>query len=378
MKTSLLHLVVLLLCACFAMPVLAWEKEDLAIFDLHDKVVKIVGAKDGSGRRTDFYQLLSIPQTAKPVELSRAYRKASLENHPDKNPSKEAAQLYALLTSVHGVLKDKEMRERYDKHLAKGIPTWRGTGYYIARYKPGLAFILTFVVIAISVSQYIIQYTLYYLAQQKLKLQTTGTVAAPVQEKTADDLSYNNLRRMLKKAGHAEPPATVKTAIRKGIAVAEILKMPEMQGLITEQDQKREFEEEAVDALQSLDQFKPSVKKTLVYLLPQAVIGIPAWVASLANKKAAVVDSAAISDDNGAEDEENELDELPSAEPRLSKKAAKLAAAAAKQSGEDTDASSSKPKKKKKAVLKSSTGVVMTKAEFLKMQQDKMAKAKAE
>ncbi|KAI8611022.1 DnaJ domain-containing protein, partial [Chytriomyces sp. MP71] len=165
MRSSVLTVLVLVLCACFALPVLAWEKEDYAIFDL------IKGAKDAKGRRNDFYTVLEVPHTATPIQVSRAYRKASLELHPDKNPAPEAASLYALLTSINGVLKDKELRERYDKHRKTGIPTWRGTGYYIARYKPGLAFIISFLVVAISIGQYATQWAQFY--QLKHKIETT-------------------------------------------------------------------------------------------------------------------------------------------------------------------------------------------------------------
>ncbi|KAI9341099.1 hypothetical protein BDR26DRAFT_836949 [Obelidium mucronatum] len=374
---KLLAFLLLLVCATLA---LAWEKEDFAIFDLHDKLVKIKGEKDG--KRIDFYKVLDISRTATPIQLSRAYRKQSLELHPDKNPAPEAAQLYALLTSIHGVLKDKEMRERYDAHLKKGIPTWRGTGYFLARYKPGLPFILTFVVLAISVSQYLIQYTQYYLAKKK----TETEVVEVVEEKTSNDLTYNNLRRMLKKAGHAEPPAAVKTAIRKGVAVAEILKMPELAGLITEQDQKEEFRAEATDSLSKLDALKPSFNKTLIVQLPEAILGLPAWLSKKSAKKSESAREVA------AEEEGDDVEEEVAEEAPTSKKAAKKAAKQQEQQQQQQQQAGAedqeggfevveKKKKKKsvnKNVLKSSTGVVMTKAEFLKMKQQELAKAKSE
>ncbi|KAJ3027802.1 UNVERIFIED_CONTAM: hypothetical protein HDU68_003085 [Siphonaria sp. JEL0065] len=371
MRTSLLSILVLLVLATCAF---AWEKEDFAIFDLHDKLIKIKGEKDASGKRTDFYNILDIPRTATPIQLSRAYRKHSLELHPDKNPEPQAAALYALLTSIHGVLKDKEMRERYDAHLKKGIPTWRGTGYFLARYKPGLPFILTFVVLAISVSQYLIQYTQYYLLKKKAETE----VVEVVEEKTSNDLTYNNLRRMLKKAGHAEPPAAVKTAIRKGVAVAEILKFPELAGLISEEDQKEEFREEATDSLSNLDKLKPSLNKTLIVQLPEALIGLPAWFSKKASEKKEVVVEG-----GDVEEAEASTDEAPK---KVSKKALKKQEQQQQQQQNgDEDATAQeevveKKKRKKsvnKNVLKSSTGVVMTKAEFLKKTQEEQAKALA-
>ncbi|KAI8613675.1 hypothetical protein BC830DRAFT_1066368 [Chytriomyces sp. MP71] len=218
MRISVLTVLVFILCACLALPVLAWEKEDYAIFDL------IKGAKDPKGRRNDFYTVLEVPHTATPIQISRAYRKASLELHPDKNPSPEAVSRYTLRTSINGVLKDKEMREMNDKHRKTGFQTWRGTGYYIARYKPGLAFILSFLVVVISIGQYATQWAQFY--QLKHKIETT--VVEVVETKTSNDLTYNNLRKMLKRAGVEDVPLAVKRAIRTGVAVAEFLKMPEL------------------------------------------------------------------------------------------------------------------------------------------------------
>jgi curved DNA-binding protein CbpA len=38
----------------------------------------------------------------------------SLQLHPDKNPSPEAAELQQIVTAVHSILKREDMRERCD------------------------------------------------------------------------------------------------------------------------------------------------------------------------------------------------------------------------------------------------------------------------
>ncbi|KAI9357021.1 DnaJ domain-containing protein, partial [Zopfochytrium polystomum] len=138
-----------------AAAVRAWEQADYEIFDL------LKGEKDEDGNKVDFYNVLGVTPKSSSAEITKAYRKASLALHPDKNPEKDTSALYALLTSINAILKDADSRERYDRHLARGIPRWRGTGYFIARYKPGVTFISTFVVVAISFTQYLTSWILY-------------------------------------------------------------------------------------------------------------------------------------------------------------------------------------------------------------------------
>lgn len=51
---------------------------------------------------------------------------------------------------------------RYDKHLEKGFPTWRGTGYYYAKFQPGLMFTFVFILTTISTAQYVIKWVFYF------------------------------------------------------------------------------------------------------------------------------------------------------------------------------------------------------------------------
>jgi hypothetical protein len=65
--------------------------------------------------------------------------------HVSKKPSqreisaavKEATERFARLGLIHAILRDGR-RDRYDHFLSNGFPTWRGTGYYYARFRPGL------------------------------------------------------------------------------------------------------------------------------------------------------------------------------------------------------------------------------------------------
>ena len=69
--------------------------------------------------------------------------------HVNKTPSereiqaevKKASERYARLGVVTEILKGSG-RERYDYFLSNGFPSWRGTGYYYARFRPGLGTVL--------------------------------------------------------------------------------------------------------------------------------------------------------------------------------------------------------------------------------------------
>lgn len=54
---------------------------------------------------------------------------------------KQANERFARLGVVANILRGPN-RERYDHFLKNGFPKWRGTGYYYARYRPGLGSVL--------------------------------------------------------------------------------------------------------------------------------------------------------------------------------------------------------------------------------------------
>ena len=54
---------------------------------------------------------------------------------------KDATATYQRLTVIAEILKGPS-RERYDHFLRNGFPKWKGTGYYYARFRPGLGSVL--------------------------------------------------------------------------------------------------------------------------------------------------------------------------------------------------------------------------------------------
>ncbi len=130
-----------------------------------------------SCRSLDF---LGVKASASQDEIVKAYRKKSRIIHPDKAKQslvaskakstskpilglknkkpgvhvnkapteseiqtavKKASERYARLGVVAEILKGPG-RERYDFFLSSGFPKWRGTGYYYARFRPGLGSVL--------------------------------------------------------------------------------------------------------------------------------------------------------------------------------------------------------------------------------------------
>jgi len=130
----------------------AWTKEDHEIFDL---VSAVEGAE---GKGTTFYSWLDVSPTASMADIGRAYRRKSMLLHPDKNPGVKGAQeRFARLGVVASILRSEDGRERYDFFYKNGVPRWRGTGYYYARFRPGLGTVLVFLTMLTTGLHYIVQ-----------------------------------------------------------------------------------------------------------------------------------------------------------------------------------------------------------------------------
>ncbi|KAH7105544.1 DnaJ-domain-containing protein [Auriculariales sp. MPI-PUGE-AT-0066] len=136
--------------ACILASALAWDKEDYEIFDLQS------GIEATEGKGITFYSWLDVPSTASSSEIAKAYRKKSLQLHPDKNPGvKDIEARYARLGVVQKILRS-ENRERYDFFYKNGFPRWRGTGYYYSRFRPGVVTVLAFLTLITAGLQHMV------------------------------------------------------------------------------------------------------------------------------------------------------------------------------------------------------------------------------
>jgi len=69
----------------------------------------------------DYYRILGVDKKATEKELKKAWRRVSLELHPDKNKAEDAAEKFAEASIAYDVLSDPEKREIYDNYGHEGI-----------------------------------------------------------------------------------------------------------------------------------------------------------------------------------------------------------------------------------------------------------------
>jgi molecular chaperone DnaJ len=72
--------------------------------------------------KRDYYEILEIAHDANPDDVKKAYRKAALKYHPDRNPNnKEAEDKFKEAAEAYEVLSDPDKRRRYDQYGHSGM-----------------------------------------------------------------------------------------------------------------------------------------------------------------------------------------------------------------------------------------------------------------
>jgi molecular chaperone DnaJ len=75
-----------------------------------------------STTKRDYYEILEVSKTASAEEIKKAYRKAALKHHPDKNPGDKSAEVkFKEAAEAFEVLSDADKRARYDAHGHEGL-----------------------------------------------------------------------------------------------------------------------------------------------------------------------------------------------------------------------------------------------------------------
>lgn len=69
----------------------------------------------------NYYTILDVTRASNPLEIKRAYKKLSLELHPDKNPDPAATEMFHVVKGAYDVLMDLELREVYNKYGEDGV-----------------------------------------------------------------------------------------------------------------------------------------------------------------------------------------------------------------------------------------------------------------
>ncbi|MEE9125724.1 MAG: molecular chaperone DnaJ [Planctomycetota bacterium] len=79
--------------------------------------------------KRDYYKILGVERNASEEEIKRAYRKAAMESHPDRNPGDATAeQRFKEAADAYAVLSDKDKRAKYDQFGHAGVDGSFGGG----------------------------------------------------------------------------------------------------------------------------------------------------------------------------------------------------------------------------------------------------------
>lgn len=72
--------------------------------------------------KRDYYEILGVARGANLDEIKKAFRKAALQYHPDRNPdNKEAEEKFKEAAEAYEVLGDDSKRRRYDQYGHEGL-----------------------------------------------------------------------------------------------------------------------------------------------------------------------------------------------------------------------------------------------------------------
>jgi curved DNA-binding protein CbpA len=82
------------------------------------------------------YDVLTIKRNATHKQIRRAYRRLSLEYHPDKSVHKNATEVFRLISKAYEVLDGNETRANFDYYLDHPRDYFKVSGRHFARNVP--------------------------------------------------------------------------------------------------------------------------------------------------------------------------------------------------------------------------------------------------
>lgn len=69
----------------------------------------------------DYYKILGVTKSTSPEELKKAYKRAALKYHPDKNKDPSAEGIFRDIAEAYDVLSDPEKKSVYDEYGEEGL-----------------------------------------------------------------------------------------------------------------------------------------------------------------------------------------------------------------------------------------------------------------
>lgn len=115
------------------------------------------------------YDVLGLEETATSAEIKKAYRRMSLQYHPDKSDADDAQAVFMTIATAYEVLSSEKMRKAYDDFLAHPERhVWEHYGHYYGAYyapKSDLRLVIGGILVALSA----LQYSIFTTRRQNLK-----------------------------------------------------------------------------------------------------------------------------------------------------------------------------------------------------------------
>ena len=117
------------------------------------------------------YDVLNITRKSPPREIKRAYRRLSLENHPDKNKADNATKIFKRIAKAYEVLNGNESRPLFDYYLDHPRDYFKVSGHHYFRNLPKSDVRLVILLVACLLSGffYFMQNQRYEAAIKKIK-----------------------------------------------------------------------------------------------------------------------------------------------------------------------------------------------------------------